>query len=203
MGAGEDVHEPSDSRLVERSLSGELGAFEVLVRRYQGRLLGAVRGMLGLHAEGAEDLTQEVLAKAYFSLPGFRGESSFYTWLYRIAMNRCKDELRRMARHPTGSLEELLERSAEALRELPADEPAEGEPEERVQARRELVGAALESLPHGQREVLVLKEMEGMSYEEIAGILRCSVGTVKSRLARARSRLRERFAPYLERKEGF
>ncbi len=200
MGAGEDVREPSDSRLVEGSLSGELEAFEVLVRRYQGRLLGAVRGMLGLHWDAAEDLTQEVLAKAYFSLPSFRGESSFYTWLYRIAMNRCKDELRRIGRHPTNSLEELLESRREALREILADEPIHEEAEEKLETRRWLVGAALDTLSPEQREALVMKEMDGMSYEEIARVLKRSVGTVKSRLARARSRLRERFVPYFERK---
>lgn len=181
---------PADeSRLIEAARSGDLEAFNALIRRYQDRLYNMAYRIMGDH-DSAADAVQEALIAAFRGIRSFRG-GSFQAWLARIVTNACYDELRRRRRRPQASLEALfvVEQGPEAEWTLP---PVEG-PESYVENRElaELLHQALQSLPEDQRVVLVLADVEGYSYEEIAEILRVPIGTVKSRLSRARMRARD------------
>ncbi|MBI2177886.1 MAG: sigma-70 family RNA polymerase sigma factor [Candidatus Tectomicrobia bacterium] len=172
-----------DSAWVARCKAGDPDAFEPLVLRHAGRLRRLVWGLLGERREEAEDVVQEIFLKAYLALPRFREDAQFSTWLYRIAVNHCRDVGRR-APPPHVELDEARqesladERSAEPGEELP---PAPGRGEE----LRRLLG----ELSERQRRILMMREIEGLSYEEIGGILRIPPGTVRSRLNRARAGL--------------
>jgi RNA polymerase sigma-70 factor (ECF subfamily) len=180
-----------DAELVASARAGDPDAFATLVGRYEARIVRLVRGMVS--ESDTEDVTQEAFLKAYRKLGDFDGRSSFYTWIYRIAANtamdwRKKERHRRHAPLPEGPEGEDRTTSQEAG------------PEARA-ARRELAGkidAAIESLPDKYHEILVLREIEGLSYEEISERLGMSKGTVESRLFRAREKLRERLAPWME-----
>lgn len=186
------MHE--DLQLVRRCQEGEIEAFRHLFEKYQARIFNTVYALLG-NREDADDCTQEVFLRAYRSLSAFRGQSEFYTWLYRIAVNLCLDEIKRQQRHPSTSLDQLIADDALNWAELlqhgvkdPAEQAESAELEEMI---RQLLNA----LPPEQRAALVLKEIDGFSYEEICDILRCSMGTVKSRLFRARAQLKELLWP--------
>ncbi|MEE9275385.1 MAG: sigma-70 family RNA polymerase sigma factor [bacterium] len=164
-----------------RCKAGDPDAFEPLVRQNAGRIQRLVWGMLGERREEAEDVVQEIFLKAYMALPRFRGESKFSTWVHRIAVNHCRDIARRSP-PPAVELDENL------LADLP--EP-EAQPEEeglRRQREREL-HLLLGRLKEHHRRILVLREIEGLEYEEIGRILGIPPGTVRSRLSRARARL--------------
>jgi RNA polymerase sigma-70 factor (ECF subfamily) len=181
---------PADAELITRSLAGDSGAFGVLVVRYQDRLFGSLARLLGSE-EDARDAVQEAFVQAYLKLGTFRGTSAFYTWLYRVAFNQAMSHARRQ--RPTRSLDD--ERSERGR------EPVDGQaaPDARLQLgeRATLVQRALAALSAEYREVVVLREMDDCSYEEIAEILEVPVGTVRSRLFRARLELRDRLAPIL------
>lgn len=172
-----------DSAWVARCKAGDPDAFEPLVLRHAGRVRRLVWGLLGERREEAEDVVQEIFLKAYLALPRFREDAQFSTWLYRIAVNHCRDVGRR-APPPHVELDEARqeslvdERSAEPGEEIPLA-PGRGE------ELRRLLGEISER----QRRILVMRELEGLSYEEIGGILRIPPGTVRSRLNRARAGL--------------
>ncbi|MCA9100363.1 MAG: sigma-70 family RNA polymerase sigma factor [Planctomycetales bacterium] len=179
-----------DALLIAQTLDGESNAFGRLVRRYQDRLFGTMAHLTGCPEE-AEDVVQEAFVQAFVRLETFGGRSSFYTWLYRIAFNVSASRQRR--RRPRVSLDELGETRG-------LDPVADGaRPEAALDAdeRAALVHRALETLSEEHRAVLVLREMEDCDYETIAEVLEIPVGTVRSRLSRARSQLRDRLRDVL------
>ncbi|MDB5390382.1 MAG: rpoE 1 [Planctomycetaceae bacterium] len=176
----------TDTELIAECLQGRTEAFGTLVSRYQDRLLGTLVTMLG-SVEDARDVAQEAFVQAYQKLESFRGQSQFYSWLFRIALNSSVDHHRRQ-RRPTLSID--------AAREQTGAEPADLHPEisptfgvERTE-RQALVQLALSKLSPDYRQVLVLKEMEDLKYDEIAELVKIPVGTVRSRIHRGRAELK-------------
>lgn len=187
--------EDSDTRLVELVQRGDRTAFNVLVLKYQHKVMKLVMRYVRNQAE-AEDITQEAFIKAYRALPSFRGESAFYTWLYRIAINTAKNSLvsgrKRLVDYDldlqdpddyTGQV--LLKHSDTPERLLLTDEI------------RQTVQEAMRSLPDDLREAITLRELDGLSYEEIAEVMECPVGTVRSRIFRAREAIDSKLRPLL------
>lgn len=187
----------ADLLLVERVQSGDREAFGLLVGKYQRKLLRLVMRLVRDPAE-AEDVTQEAFIKAYRALANFRGESAFYTWLYRIGVNTAKNWLMAHGRRmPT--LSEFGDAGEEGLDEnvmLRDDET----PDRVLQSKQigETVNAAMESLPEDLRTAITLREIEGLSYEEIAQVMDCPIGTVRSRIFRAREVIAARLRPLLD-----
>lgn len=188
----------NDAYLVERALDNDLAAFEKLVSRYQSKIVSYATRMLS-DADEAEDVAQEAFVKAYRSLESFRGASSFSTWLYRIATNLCIDRVRKRKRSPQQaySLDEPMDKDEErGGRDVPDDS---GEPSKNIE-REELkaqVRQTVAEMPEKLRSVLVMCDIQGMSYDDIAGVLDCPIGTVKSRLFHARADLARRMRPYM------
>ena len=177
----------NEEALIASARAGNTSAFNTLVRTYQDVAYNVAYRVLG-HAEAAADATQEAFLSAYRALPAFRG-GSFRAWLLRIVTNACYDQLRLKKRRPQTSLDDMVEDSEYAS--LLVDE--RGDPEEEV-LRSDLAQAitgAISKLPLDQRVVLVLSDVQGLSYDEIAAATGASLGTVKSRLSRARTRLRD------------
>lgn len=179
-----------DRRLVERSARGDREAFGLLVRRHQERAFNLAYQVLR-NREDALDTAQEAFVKAFASLPGFKGEASFTTWLHRIVVNLAIDALRRRRRGQGG---EYDDRRA-APEEPGAEVEAPGDPETELEQKqvRALLARGIGQLPPAQRAVLVLREIEGLSYEEIARAVGCSLGTVMSRLFYGRRKLQRIF----------
>ncbi len=195
--AAESPPSPSaeDAALVQQARHGDVHAFQRLVLRYQDRLVNTCWRLSG-NREDAEDLAQEAFLRAFAAINGFQRRSGFYTWLFRIAVNLAVSHRRKVGRRPALSLHEAgpVPDGVDpgSRRPGPSDDPAA------VLGRREshgLIEAALEALDDDHRAVVVLRDVEGFDYREIAAILEVSVGTVKSRLHRARMSLRERLAP--------
>ena len=170
--------------------NGDKEAFRRLVQSCQDRLYGLVFSMVS-NREQAEDLIQEIFVKAYFALESFEGQSSFYTWLYRIASNHCLDYLRRH-RPIQISLDRPLSEDSEMTFEDTLEAPPSDQPEAPLEAPSE-AAALLARLEPEQRLILTLRELEGYSYEELGEMLKCPVNTVKSRLNRAREALKEAY----------
>lgn len=172
-----------DAELIEAALSGDRTAFEGLVLRYQDRLYAAMVQVVG-SADEAEDVVQDAFVRAFLKLDTFQNNSQFFTWLYRIAFNSALSRMRR--RKTTTSLDQ----AREAVGDEPVDQFAG--PDERLlqQERVQMVQKALAQLSPDHRAILVLREMEDHAYEQIAEILNISIGTVRSRLSRARSQLK-------------
>ncbi|MCX7973034.1 MAG: sigma-70 family RNA polymerase sigma factor [Candidatus Aminicenantes bacterium] len=185
-----------ERELVSRACAGEAEAFSELVSRYQNRVFHLAFGFTRDRA-AADDLAQEVFLKAYLALPGFRGKAEFSTWLYRLAINHIKDYLRKMKRRI--QREERLEETK--ISQMPDEREMTQEEEEIMDKRRQLLAKVMATLPEKYRIVLTLRDVEGLPYEEIASILGTSIGTVDSRLHRARKLLREKMEPFL-RQEG-
>jgi RNA polymerase sigma-70 factor, ECF subfamily len=185
-----------DQQLVERVQRGDKHAFDLLVSKYQ-RKLGRLLSRFIRDPSEVEDVTQEAFIKAYRALPGFRGDSAFYTWLYRIGINTAKNHLVAMGRRAPTSTEmdaeeaESLE-SGDQLRDL-------NTPENQMMSRQvgETVNQTLQELPEELRTAITLREIEGLSYEEIATVMQCPVGTVRSRIFRAREAVAEKLRPLL------
>lgn len=184
--------------LVARCQSGDRAAFRQLVEQYERRVFNIIVSVMGDLTE-ADDIAQEVFLKVYRSLPTFRGGSQFSVWLYRVTVNQCLDWLKRRRRRPAVvSLDRLVDQSEGDLDFLFKDaspDATETLDEARLQ---QAIHAALNTLTPDHRVVIVLKDLEGRSQEEIAAILDCPVGTVKSRLTRAREALKERLRPFYE-----
>lgn len=182
---------PDDQELIDRSVAGDLEAFSELVRRYEKKVFTVAFRFTGNYSD-ASDLAQEVFIRVYQALPRFRGEASFTTWLYRITANLCRDELRRQKRHKKTSLDEM---AANPTGPLPPIEDSLS-PDDVLERRefQEMVQACLNELPEEYRLVLVMREIQGLSYAEIAAALDISPGTVKSRLSRARQAFRQKIS---------
>jgi len=172
---------PQEKELIARAREGDKDAYRLLVETYQDRVFGLALSMVR-NREQAEDLTQEIFVKAYFGLESFKGDSAFFTWLYRISSNACLDFLRKH-RLPEVSLDQPLGDNESATREQTLPAPRGERPEA---ALEEDISRLLELVSPEQRLVLSLREIEGYSYEEIGEIMKCAVNTVKSRINRAR-----------------
>ncbi|MGC2460856.1 MAG: RNA polymerase sigma factor RpoE [Steroidobacteraceae bacterium] len=194
----------SDLSLVRRVQRGERGAYDLLVLKYQHKVVKLVMRYLRNPAD-AEDVAQEAFVKAYRALPQFRGDSAFYTWLYRIAINTAKNALAARDRNPVSYELDLqnTDDSSDMVSRLKDPETPEGLA--LTEEIRDTVNHSIEELPEDLRTAIVLRELEGMSYEEIAASMDCPVGTVRSRIFRAREaidrRLREVFDGGLGRTE--
>lgn len=184
-----------DQALVERAQAGDTRAFDLLVLKYQQKIAGLIGRYVRDHAE-VLDITQEAFLKAFRALPGFRGESAFYTWIYRIAINTVKNHLVAQGRRPPSDdvdaevaeqmdLGGRMKETATPEGELMSDEVAR------------TVQDALDELPEDLRTAIQLREFEGMSYEEIANAMDCPIGTVRSRIFRAREAIDKRLRPLL------
>jgi RNA polymerase sigma-70 factor (ECF subfamily) len=193
-----------DALLVRRAQQGEQRAFEMLVIKYQRRIERLI-GRMVRDADLVQDIAQESFIRAYRALPQFRGDSAFYTWLYRIAVNTAKKALVDLKRDPV---------IFESAMHLPDDgdetssreiEPSDGETPDAVLASKEIaqaVNAAVEALSEDLRQAITLREIEGLSYEEIADVMNCPIGTVRSRIFRAREAIAERLRPLLDTPDG-
>ncbi len=185
-----------DQQLVERAQRGDKHAFELLVTKYQRRL-GRLISRFVRNAAEAEDLTQEAFIKAYRALPAFRGDSAFYTWLYRIGINTAKNFLLAQGRSaPTSTPFDAEE--AEAFEDAALLHEV-ATPENELMSKQvvEVVNSSLQQLPEDLRTALTLREIEGMSYEEIAAVMNCPIGTVRSRIFRAREVVAANLRPLL------
>ena len=185
-----------DAQLVERAQQGDKRAYELLVAKYQ-RKLGRLLSRFVRDPAEVEDVTQEAFIKAYRALPSFRGDSAFYTWLYRIAINTAKNYLVALGRRaPTSTGFDNAEaenfEDAEQLRDS-------NTPESELMGREiaATVNKAMDALPADLRTAITLREIEGMSYEEIANVMNCPIGTVRSRIFRAREAIAAELRPLL------
>jgi RNA polymerase sigma-70 factor (ECF subfamily) len=185
-----------DHQLVLRAQRGDKLAFELLVNKYERKLQRLLSRLVRDPAE-VEDVTQEAFIKAYRALPTFRGESAFYTWLYRIGINTAKNYLTAQGRKGPATVDIDPEDAESASEnELARDSST---PEQEMMSRQvaETVNAAMEGLPEELRSAIMLREIEGMSYDEIAAIMNCPIGTVRSRIFRARETIAEQLRPLL------
>ncbi len=186
----------SDRVLVERVKQGDKGAFDLLVLKYQHKIVKLVMRYVRDSAE-ALDVTQEAFLKAYRALPGFRGDSAFYTWLYRIAINTAKNYLVAAKRRP---LDYDLDLQDPEQYDMQARLKTVDTPESMVLSEeiRNTVNEAIAQLPEDLRTAIVLREIDGMSYEEIAQTMECPIGTVRSRIFRAREAIDKRLKPIVD-----
>ena len=176
------LDEKSDDVLITLFQSGEEEVFRILVERYTQRVRNLIYSIFN-EASLVDDIAQEVFIRVYEALPRFRFESSFYTWLYRITVNKSRDELRKRKTRKFFSLHSMLDASSEELQSKIRVFPEDG-------SAKELVSKGLQQLPEKFRIPIILKDIDGLSYEEMAEIMQCEVGTVKSRLSRGRAMLR-------------
>ena len=191
-----------DAQLVERVKNGDQKAFELLVSKYQRKVLRLLSRLIRDPAE-MEAVAQDAFIKAYRALPQFRGESAFYTWLYRIAVNTAKNYLATQGRRPSTVSEFQSGEDGEFFDVGDVVEDI-NTPDAVLQSREiaETVNAAIEALPEDLRTAITLREIEGLSYEEIAQAMDCPIGTVRSRIFRAREAIAERIRPLLGHGEG-
>jgi RNA polymerase sigma-70 factor (ECF subfamily) len=194
----------ADALLVERVKQGDVRAFEMLVVKYQRRLERLI-GRMVRDVDLVQDIAQESFIRAYRAIPQFRGDSAFYTWLYRIAVNTAKKALVDLKRDP------LVFESARALGEdgeetsRAENELTDGETPEALLASKEVaaaVNSAVQALSEDLRQAITLREIEGLSYEEIAEVMNCPIGTVRSRIFRAREAIATRLRPLLDTRDG-
>ena len=189
---------PSDLDLVQRVKNGDREAFNLLVLKYQ-RKVSRLVGRLVRNPDEADDVGQDAFIKAYRALPQFRGDSAFYTWLYRIAVNTAKNHLVSQGKRPI-SLSELTSNDPdEESFELPVVTTDNNTPEAELMSRQvaEAVNRAVLALPEELRTALSLREIDGLSYEEIAEAMNCPIGTVRSRIFRAREAVAAELRPLL------
>src|SRR3954464_13871307 len=194
----------ADAALIERVKLGDVKAFEMLVVKYQRRIERLI-GRMVRDVDLVPDIAQETFIRAYRAIPQFRGESAFYTWLYRIAVNTAKKTLMELKRDP------LATEPARASRDEDDDGPrlenelSDGETPDAMLASKQIAAAvnfAIEALSEDLRQAITLREIEGLSYEEIAELMNCPIGTVRSRIFRAREAIAARLRPLLDTKAG-
>jgi len=194
----------SDAQLVARTLAGDDRAFELLVLKYQRRIQRLIARMVR-DVDLVEDIAQESFIRAYRALHQFRGDAQFYTWLYRIAVNTAKKTLLDLKHDPLLTEAALRPAGDDDETFQPGNEPIAEETPESLLAAREIaaaVQAALEALPEDLRQAVTLREIEGLSYEDIAAVMACPIGTVRSRIFRAREAISARVRPLLDRQTG-
>lgn len=195
----------SDWALVQRTVAGDQRAFELLVLKYQRRIERLIARMVR-DVDLVPDIAQETFIRAYRALPQFRGEAQFYTWLYRIAVNTAKKFLLDMKRNPVLTESSLLGRGDQEDETSPLErEQISSETPETLLAAQEVaaaVNAAMAALPEELRQAISLREIDGLSYEEIATSMNCPIGTVRSRIFRAREAISARVKPLLEQRSG-
>ena len=194
----------SDLQLVERTVAGDQRAYELLVIKYQRRIERLI-GRMVRDTDLVQDIAQETFIRAYRALHQFRGEAQFYTWLYRIAVNTAKKALMDLKRNPVIYEGALRSSDDEDETSYFGREPTSEETPETVLAAKEIaeaVNAAMQALPEDLRQAVTLREIEGLSYEEIATAMECPIGTVRSRIFRAREAISARVRPLLENQAG-
>ena len=194
----------ADSLLVERVKRGDQRAFEMLVIKYQRRIERLI-GRMVRDSDLVQDIAQETFIRAYRALPQFRGESAFYTWLYRIAVNTAKKALVDLKRDPLVSEGSMTVSEDGDETSRIENELTDGETPEALLASKEIaaaVNAAIEALSEDLRQAITLREIEGLSYEEIAEVMNCPIGTVRSRIFRAREAIATRLRPLLDTRDG-
>lgn len=201
----ESVEKPvdSDALLVERTVAGDQKAFELLVIKYQRRIQRLI-GRMVRDVDLVEDIAQETFIRAYRALAQFRGEAQFYTWLYRIAVNTAKKALMDLKRNPTVS-ENAYKTSDDDETSPVENELTSSETPEAVLASKEIaqiINNAMDALPEELRQAITLREIEGLSYEEISEAMGCPIGTVRSRIFRAREAISQKIKPLLENQSG-
>jgi len=195
--------EDSDLLLVERANAGDQRAFGLLVLKYQRRVQRLIARMVR-DVDLVDDIAQETFIRAYRALHQFRGDAQFYTWLYRIAVNTAKKALLQLKRDPTVS-ESFLSKDEDDETSWQKNEPTSEETPETVFAAKEIaavVNAAVEALPEDLRLAVTLREIEGLSYDEIALAMDCPIGTVRSRIFRAREAISAKVKPLLDKQTG-
>jgi len=194
----------ADAPLVERVKRGDVRAFEMLVVKYQRRIERLI-GRMVRDVDLVQDIAQESFIRAYRAIPNFRGESAFYTWLYRIAVNTAKKALMELKRDPLVTETALASRDEEDETSRVENELSDGETPESIMASKQVaatVNSAIEALSDDLRQAITLREIEGLSYEEIAEIMNCPIGTVRSRIFRAREAIALRLRPLLDTRDG-
>lgn len=193
-----------DAPLIERVKRGDMRAFEMLVVKYQRRIERLI-GRMVRDTDLVQDIAQESFIRAYRAIPQFRGESAFYTWLYRIAVNTAKKALMELKRDPLVSESALAARDDDDETSRVENELSDGETPESLLASKQIaatVNAAIEALSEDLRQAITLREIEGLSYEEIADIMSCPIGTVRSRIFRAREAIAQKLRPILDARTG-
>jgi RNA polymerase sigma-70 factor (ECF subfamily) len=194
----------ADALLIDRVKRGDVRAFEMLVVKYQRRIERLI-GRMVRDTDLVQDIAQETFIRAYRAIPQFRGESAFYTWLYRIAVNTAKKALVELKRDPLITEAALSSREDDEEPSRVENELSDGETPDALLASKEIaatVNAAIEALSDDLRQAITLREIEGLSYEEIATVMNCPIGTVRSRIFRAREAIAERLRPLLDTREG-
>ncbi len=193
----------SDAVLVERTVAGDQKAYELLVIKYQRRIQRLI-GRMVRDVDLVEDIAQETFIRAYRALAQFRGDAQFYTWLYRIAVNTAKKALMELKRDPTISENSFKSGDDDETSPLENELMSSETPEALLATKEiaEMVNAAMEALPEELRQAITLREIEGLSYEEIAELMSCPIGTVRSRIFRAREAISEKVKPLLENQSG-
>ena len=181
-----------EQQLIDAAIAGDSYAFEQLVQPLEGRIY-AVALRMCQNREDAQDCMQEAMIRIYRALSGFKGQSSFSTWVYRITMNTCLDELRRRKARKSTSLDNLVDAGWS-----PSDETDTPERHAVQSEQRRTIERAIADLPEDMRAAIVLRDIQGLAYDEIAAALDVNVGTVKSRISRARERLREKLSAHPE-----
>ena len=194
----------ADAPLIERIKRGDVKAFEMLVVKYQRRIERLI-GRMVRDTDLVQDIAQETFIRAYRAIPQFRGESAFYTWLYRIAVNAAKKALVEMKRDPIVTESARASRDDDDETSRVENELSDGETPEAVLASKEIaatVNASIDALSEDLRQAITLREIEGLSYEEIAEVMNCPIGTVRSRIFRAREAIALKLRPLLDTREG-
>lgn len=193
-----------DAALVERVKLGDRRAFDMLVVKYQRRIERLI-GRMVRDSDLVQDIAQETFIRAYRAIGQFRGESAFYTWLYRIAVNTAKKTLVELKRDPVVTESALASRDEDDETSRQGHELSDAETPDAVLASKEIasaVNAAVQDLSEDLRQAILLREIEGLSYEEIAEVMQCPIGTVRSRIFRAREAIAARLRPLLDTREG-
>ncbi len=194
----------ADAALVERVKLGDVRAFEMLVVKYQRRIERLI-GRMVRDVDLVQDIAQETFIRAYRALPQFRGDAAFYTWLYRIAVNSAKKALMDLKRDPLVSESSMRNDEEGEETSRAENELTDGETPEALLASKEIaaaVNSAIEALSDDLRQAITLREIEGLSYEEIAEVMNCPIGTVRSRIFRARDAIAVRLKPLLDTRDG-
>ena len=194
----------SDLMLVERTVAGDQRAYGLLVAKYERRIQRLI-GRMVRDVDLVEDIAQETFIRAYRALHQFRGDAQFYTWLYRIAVNTAKKSLMDMKRNPVITESALCSGADEDETSVMENELTSEETPETVLAAKEIAAAvnvAMEALPEDLRQAVTLREIEGLSYEDIAEVMGCPIGTVRSRIFRAREAISAKVKPLLSNQTG-